>query len=102
MKPQYAAKSKPVKGTVALSRQDEPPNGPWVAVAEFASQVEADRYLAVVVAHAELVAALEGAKAFIEGLKVPQDIANAAEQVRQGMHRLRGIDAALKLARGEG
>lgn len=58
MTPQYATRSKPVRGTVVLSRQDEPPNGPWVVVAEFSSMDEVDRYLATVNAHGELLAAL--------------------------------------------
>ena len=39
--------------------------------------------------------ALLGAKSFIENLKVPQTLSDAAEQVRQGMHCMNGIEAAL-------
>jgi TRAP-type C4-dicarboxylate transport system permease large subunit len=46
----------------------------------------------------DLLAACKGAKKFIESLKVPQTLADAAEQVRQGMHRLRSLEDAIKKA----
>jgi hypothetical protein len=47
----------------------------------------------------ELLAACKSARAFIESLRVPQDIASAAEQVRQGMHRLDAL--AVVIAKAE-
>lgn len=43
--PIYSTRDKPIKGTVVLRRQDDPPNGPWVTVAEFSGAGEAEKYI---------------------------------------------------------